>query len=136
MIRNKNNFSIEIDKKYIFIYNPCDKIQQGRINVYLCLNKTDSFILTAGTKISIPLQNNTENEFTIQKDCEVTETIIRFINEYSPKNNLTNLIGEIYMKFHKKNRKKERNEFFTSQYFFNSEKKIIFFLGHGVFYMD
>ena len=123
MIRNKNNFSIEIDKKYIIKYNPYDKIQQGRINVNLCLNKIDSFILTKGTKISIPLQNNIENEFTIKKDYEDTETIIRFINEYSSKNNLTNLIGDIYMNFQKKNRKKEeRNEVFTSQYFFNSEK--------------
>ena len=99
MIRNKNNFSIEIDKKYIIKYNPCDKIQQGRINVNLCLNKIDSFILTKGTKISIPLHNNAENEFTIKKDYEDTEIIIRFINEYSSKNNLTNLIKIIKKSF-------------------------------------
>ena len=122
LIRNKNNFSIEIDKKYIIKYNPCDKIQQGRTNVNLCLNKIDSFILTAGTKISIPLKNDIENDLTIKRDYEDTETIIRFINEYSPKNNLTNLINDIYM-FQEKNRKKEeRNEFFTSQYFFDTEK--------------
>ena len=123
MIRNKNNFSIEIDKKYIIKYNPYDKIQQGRINVNLCLNKIDSFILTKGTKISIPLQNNQENEFTIKKDYEDPETIIRFINEYSTKKNLTNSISEIFFNFQRQNRKKEeRNEFFTSQYFFDTEK--------------
>ena len=35
-----------------------------------------------------------ENEFKNKKDFEDSETIIRFINEYSPKKNLTKSISE------------------------------------------
>mgnify|MGYP002622861730 CR=1 FL=1 len=122
LIRNKVNFSIEIDRN-LFEYNPNKDIEYGRIHPKLCLNKSDSFVLTAGTKISIPLINSNVNEFEIKRDFEDSETILKFIKEYAPKRNLNKNIAEIYNNFQKKGRKnEEKEEIFTSEYFFNPEK--------------
>ena len=121
LVRNKNNFSIEIDNN-IFIYSPNNNIEYGKISAHLCLNKDRSFNLSAGTKISIPLVN-TNNEFILKKEPEDSEIFIRFIYDYSSKKNITKNIIEIFNNF-KKQRKKneEKKEIFSSDYFYNPEK--------------
>ena len=123
LVRNKNYFSIEIDKTSKYFYNKNKKNEYGKIQAELCLNKKNSFILTAGTKIKIPLINMENNEFEIKKDFEDSETIIKFINEYAPKKNINKKIAEIYNNFNKKRRKNEEKiKYFSSEYFFNPEK--------------
>ena len=122
LVRNKNNFSIEIDG-FVFTFSPNQETEYGRIQVNLCLNKKDSFILTAGTEIKIPLNEENQNGFQIKKDVDDSETIINFINEYIPKTNINKNISEIYKNFLKKRRKNEKiKENFSSDYFFNPEK--------------
>ena len=87
VIRNKIEFTIEIND-YIYIYIPVNETQYGRIQLTLCLNNLNSFKLTRGTKISIPLVDFNENEIEIQKDAEDTENIIDFIQLYAPKKDL------------------------------------------------
>ena len=87
LVRNKNNFSIEIDNN-TFIYSPNNNIEYGKISAHLCLNKDNSFNLSAGTKISIPLVN-TNNEFILKKEPEDSEIFISFIYDYSSKKNIT-----------------------------------------------
>ena len=122
LVRNKNKFSIEIDR-YVFSFCPNQETEYGRIQVYLCLNKHNSFILTAGTEIKIPLNEEDQNGFQIKKDVEDSETIINFINEYIPKTNINKNISEIYRNFLKKRKKNEKfQEIFSSDYYFNPEK--------------
>ena len=87
VIRNKIEFTIEINY-YIYIYIPVNETQYGRIQLTLCLYNPNSFKLTRGTKISIPLVDFNENEIEIQKDAEDTENIIDFIQLYAPKKDL------------------------------------------------
>lgn len=122
LVRNKNKFTIEIDR-YVFSYCPKEETEYGRIQVNLCLNKQNSFILTAGTEIKIPLNEEEQNGFQIKRDVEDSETIINFISEYIPKTNINKNISEIYKNFLKKRRRNEKiQESFTSEYFFNPEK--------------
>ena len=121
LVKNNNNFSFEIDKNK-FIFKPNENIQYGKIEVDFCLNKKESFILTKGTKIKIPLIDFENNEIEIEEDFEDSETIIKFINKYANKNNINNEIGEIYNNFIKNRKNEEKKEIFTSEYFFNSEK--------------
>ena len=122
LIRNKIEFTIEIDN-HVFIHKPFNETQNGRIQLTLCLNNKNSFKLTRGTKISIPLADFNENEIEIEKDAEDTENIIAFIQEYAPKKDLTKQIGEIFMNFQKKRKKIEfKKNNFTSQYFFDPKK--------------
>ena len=107
LARNKNNFSIEIDRN-LFKYTPNKKIEYGKITVNLCLNKENSFNLTAGTRISIPIINLKGNEFTINKDVvEDSELYLRLIYEYASKKNLTKSIMEIFKNFKKKKNNKK-----------------------------
>ncbi len=62
------------------IYIPVNETQYGRIQLTLCLYNPNSFKLTKGTKISIPLVDFNENEIEIQKDAEDTENIIVLFN--------------------------------------------------------
>ena len=122
LIRNNINFSIEIDKQ-IFSYLPNKDVQYGRIQPCFCLNKEKSFILTAGTKISIPLKNVNKNEIEINKRAEDSETLIKFVQEYAPKKDLNKQISEIFLNFQKKKRNnKEKEKYFTSLYFFDPQK--------------
>ena len=84
LVRNKNNFTIEFDR-YCFSFKPNKETKYGRIQVNLCFNKSNSFILTAETEIKIPFNDKDKNRFQIKKDVEDTEVIINLINENIPK---------------------------------------------------
>ncbi len=120
LIRNRNYFTIEIDNEF---FEFSQKKEYGKIQVNLCLNNTDSYILTKGTKINIPLRNNIPNYIEMKEDLEDSETIIRFINDYAPKKNLTKTISEIYNNFIKKKRINEKKDIFSSEYFFDPYKE-------------
>ena len=80
LVRNKNCFSIEIDNN-IFSYSPNEGTEYGRLQVNLCLNKSNSFILTAGTEIKIPLNEKDQNELKTKKDVAKAKTKLFQVKE-------------------------------------------------------
>ena len=127
MVRNKINFSIEINgTKYKFVTNPNNNIQYGTINnLELCLNNKDHFYITKKTKIEIPLIDDNNNELEIGKELDNTqsENLLQFVVEYAKKKNITKSIKEVYCNFKFKEKKNEIDfQNFSSIYFVNPKK--------------
>ena len=116
LVRNKNNFSIEIDgTKYIYCSN---ETQYGRINPKLCLNNKDSFCMTKGTEIRIPISEGNIPEVKLDENYE---KILKFIIEFAGKKNLNTKISEIYKNFQESKFEIDKQNF-SSIYSFNPEK--------------
>ena len=114
MVRNKNNFSIEINgTKYKFVTNPNNNIQYGTINSMKLIESNLSLNNLSRDEINIQL-------IDIRREIE---NLLQFVIEYAKKKNITKSIKEVYCNFRFKEKKNEIDfQNFSSIYFVDPKK--------------